>query len=207
MTGDPGGPRPAAGVDAPASPGGDRRSIAGHGRLRRCCCTSSAGASWSSRSRRTTTGWAAPASSGVGVGLTAYMLGVRHAFDADHIASIDNTTRKLVGEGTAVGQRRVLVLPRPLLGRLRRQPAAGRRGALGRRRRPERGLRRSAPTLGAGRHDRRRHVPAADRPDEPRRRRRHRPGLPADAHGRVRRGRARAAPAQPRLPQPGCSAG
>ncbi|PRY45676.1 high-affinity nickel-transport protein [Geodermatophilus tzadiensis] len=37
---------------------------------------------------------------GVGVGLTAYMLGVRHAFDADHIASIDNTTRKLVDEGT-----------------------------------------------------------------------------------------------------------
>jgi high-affinity nickel-transport protein len=37
---------------------------------------------------------------GIGVGLTAYMLGVRHAFDADHIASIDNTTRKLVGEGT-----------------------------------------------------------------------------------------------------------
>src|SRR4051794_34880075 len=36
---------------------------------------------------------------GIGVGLTAYMLGVRHAFDADHIASIDNTTRKLVGEG------------------------------------------------------------------------------------------------------------
>ena len=36
---------------------------------------------------------------GVGVGLTAYMLGVRHAFDADHIASIDNTTRKLVGDG------------------------------------------------------------------------------------------------------------
>jgi high-affinity nickel-transport protein len=38
---------------------------------------------------------------GVWVGLTAYMLGVRHAFDADHIASIDNTTRKLVGEGTS----------------------------------------------------------------------------------------------------------
>ena len=36
---------------------------------------------------------------GVGLGLTAYLLGVRHAFDADHIASIDNTTRKLVGEG------------------------------------------------------------------------------------------------------------
>src|SRR5215212_11783515 len=36
---------------------------------------------------------------GVGVGLTAYMLGVRHAFDADHIASIDNTTRRLVEVG------------------------------------------------------------------------------------------------------------
>jgi high-affinity nickel-transport protein len=35
---------------------------------------------------------------GVGVGLTAFLLGVRHAFDADHIAAIDNTTRKLVGE-------------------------------------------------------------------------------------------------------------
>ncbi|RPF21352.1 HoxN/HupN/NixA family nickel/cobalt transporter [Myceligenerans xiligouense] len=36
---------------------------------------------------------------GVGVGATAFLLGVRHAFDADHIAAIDNTTRKLVGEG------------------------------------------------------------------------------------------------------------
>jgi high-affinity nickel-transport protein len=36
---------------------------------------------------------------GAGLGLTAYLLGVRHAFDADHIAVIDNTTRKLVGEG------------------------------------------------------------------------------------------------------------
>ncbi|MHA6802585.1 Nickel transporter NicT [Salinifilum ghardaiensis] len=34
-----------------------------------------------------------------GVGVTAFLLGVRHAFDADHIAAIDNTTRKLVGEG------------------------------------------------------------------------------------------------------------
>jgi high-affinity nickel-transport protein len=34
-----------------------------------------------------------------GVGLTAYTLGLRHAFDADHIAAIDNTTRKLMGEG------------------------------------------------------------------------------------------------------------
>lgn len=36
---------------------------------------------------------------GVGIGLTAYTLGLRHAFDADHIAAIDNTTRKLMGEG------------------------------------------------------------------------------------------------------------
>ena len=35
----------------------------------------------------------------VGVGVTAYTLGLRHAFDADHIAAIDNTTRKLMGEG------------------------------------------------------------------------------------------------------------
>jgi high-affinity nickel-transport protein len=36
---------------------------------------------------------------GVGLGLTAYTLGLRHAFDADHIAAIDNTTRKLMSEG------------------------------------------------------------------------------------------------------------
>jgi high-affinity nickel-transport protein len=35
----------------------------------------------------------------VGVGITAYTLGLRHAFDADHIAAIDNTTRKLMSEG------------------------------------------------------------------------------------------------------------
>ncbi|MGZ4351349.1 MAG: HoxN/HupN/NixA family nickel/cobalt transporter, partial [Solirubrobacteraceae bacterium] len=35
----------------------------------------------------------------VGVGVTAYTLGLRHAFDADHITAIDNTTRKLMSEG------------------------------------------------------------------------------------------------------------
>jgi high-affinity nickel-transport protein len=35
----------------------------------------------------------------VGVGIAAYTLGMRHAFDADHIAAIDNSTRKLMGEG------------------------------------------------------------------------------------------------------------
>ncbi|MDW5593873.1 HoxN/HupN/NixA family nickel/cobalt transporter [Conexibacter stalactiti] len=36
---------------------------------------------------------------GLGVGITAYTLGLRHAFDADHIAAIDNTTRTLMSEG------------------------------------------------------------------------------------------------------------
>jgi high-affinity nickel-transport protein len=36
---------------------------------------------------------------GLGVGITAYTLGMRHAFDADHIGAIDNTTRKLMSEG------------------------------------------------------------------------------------------------------------
>ena len=36
---------------------------------------------------------------GLGLGVTAYTLGMRHAFDADHIAAIDNTTRKLMSEG------------------------------------------------------------------------------------------------------------
>ncbi len=34
-----------------------------------------------------------------GPGVLAYGFGLRHAFDADHIAAIDNTTRKLMGEG------------------------------------------------------------------------------------------------------------
>jgi nickel/cobalt transporter (NiCoT) family protein len=36
---------------------------------------------------------------GVGTGVLAYTLGMRHAFDADHIAAIDNTTRKLINDG------------------------------------------------------------------------------------------------------------
>jgi high-affinity nickel-transport protein len=44
---------------------------------------------------------------GVGLGLTAFLLGMRHAFDADHIAAIDNTTRKLLAERATGG-------PRPL---------------------------------------------------------------------------------------------
>jgi nickel/cobalt transporter (NiCoT) family protein len=36
---------------------------------------------------------------GVGVAITAWFLGSRHAFDADHISCIDNTTRKLMADG------------------------------------------------------------------------------------------------------------
>ncbi len=59
----------------------------------------------------TVTGWALLAAAsgryhvtkveifGFGTGVLAYSLGMRHAFDADHIAAIDNTTRKLIQEG------------------------------------------------------------------------------------------------------------
>ncbi len=36
---------------------------------------------------------------GLGVAFTAWTLGTRHAFDADHISAIDNTTRKLLNDG------------------------------------------------------------------------------------------------------------
>ena len=35
----------------------------------------------------------------IGLGVTAYIFGLRHAFDADHIAAIDNVTRKLAADG------------------------------------------------------------------------------------------------------------
>ena len=72
---------------------------------------------------------------GVGTGILAYTLGMRHAFDADHIAAIDNTTRKLVERGQAPAQRRVLLLARALQRGLRaggaaelRHPGPGRPG-------------------------------------------------------------------------------
>src|SRR5438105_1172667 len=35
----------------------------------------------------------------IGLGVIAYTFGLRHAFDADHIAAIDNTTRKFLQQG------------------------------------------------------------------------------------------------------------
>ena len=61
---------------------------------------------------------------GIGTGVLAYTLGMRHAFDADHIAAIDNTTRKLMAEGKRPAERRLLLLPRPLDDRLRAGRAA-----------------------------------------------------------------------------------
>jgi len=43
---------------------------------------------------------------GVGLSVTAYTLGLRHAFDADHISAIDNTTRKVLGERQGTGKPR-----------------------------------------------------------------------------------------------------
>jgi high-affinity nickel-transport protein len=37
----------------------------------------------------------------IGVGVLAYTFGMRHAFDADHIAAVDNTTRKLLADRAA----------------------------------------------------------------------------------------------------------
>jgi nickel/cobalt transporter (NiCoT) family protein len=42
----------------------------------------------------------------VGVGILAYTFGLRHAFDADHIAAVDNTTRKLIQDNTRTGHDR-----------------------------------------------------------------------------------------------------
>ncbi len=48
---------------------------------------------------------------GIGLGAVAYTLGLRHAFDADHISAIDNTTRKLLNDRHGVeGTSRPLTL-------------------------------------------------------------------------------------------------
>jgi len=59
----------------------------------------------------------------LGTALLAYSLGLRHALDADHIAAIDNVTRKLMQEGKrplsvglffSLGHSTVVALPLPL---------------------------------------------------------------------------------------------
>jgi high-affinity nickel-transport protein len=43
---------------------------------------------------------------GIGLSVTAYTLGLRHAFDADHISAIDNTTRKVIADRLGTGKPR-----------------------------------------------------------------------------------------------------
>lgn len=50
----------------------------------------------------------------VGVGLLAYTFGLRHAFDADHIAAVDNTTRKLLADRAELDERQAARTPMPL---------------------------------------------------------------------------------------------
>ena len=104
---------------------------------------------------------------GIGVSILAYTLGLRHAFDADHISAIDNTIRKVLSERRDTGQprpfaSRVLLLARALHGRRRDRNRHRRRG--------EDGVSRSfGQRFGAGavrrgvRHRGVRVVPAADR--------------------------------------------
>jgi len=47
--------------------------------------------------------FALPEARGWGVAVLAYTLGLRHAFDADHISAIDNCTRKVLGERQDTG--------------------------------------------------------------------------------------------------------
>ncbi len=56
---------------------------------------------------------------GIGASVLAYTLGLRHAFDADHISAIDNTTREAMNERnefvnrTAANEPQGTVPPRP----------------------------------------------------------------------------------------------
>jgi high-affinity nickel-transport protein len=50
----------------------------------------------------------------VGVGVLAYTFGLRHAFDADHIAAVDNTTRKLLADNAERESRGEAPQPKPL---------------------------------------------------------------------------------------------
>ena len=116
---------------------------------------------------------------GIGVAITAYTLGLRHAFDADHIAAIDNTTRKLMSEGKrplsvgfwfSLGHSTVVFVlgvgltfaARAIIGQVSNQNSRWRASAAS-----------SARSC--------RELPLPHRHPQPRRPRRHRQGLPGDA--------------------------
>ena len=93
-----------------------------------------------------------------GLGTLAYTFGLRHAFDADHIAAIDNTTRKMLQNGKRPLGVGLLLLARPLDDRLH---ARSRAGARSKDRQPQ------IPTFqhwgGYDRRRRLRHLPLAHR--------------------------------------------
>jgi high-affinity nickel-transport protein len=132
--------------------------------------------------------------------VTAYTLGLRHAFDADHIAAIDNTTRKLMADGKrplsvgfffSLGHSTVVFVLALLLASASRRSRAGR------------GRRLDAARRAPARRDRRlRDVPLRDRRAEPRGPRRDRARVPRDAPRRLRRGRARGAARRARPDEP-----
>ena len=188
---------------------GDRRSLVGMAVviLVLHVVGSACSSAWSCR-RATSSAGSTPVF-GAGVGLLAYTFGLRHAFDADHIAAVDNTTRKLIADRAVAGG-----------GGARCRSASGSPSAT--RRSSSRWPSASPPASGAGRRgDRRRLAPARRHRDrrrlglralplgardpQPGRPRRPRPGLPADAARRVRRAGARgpARPARLHEPVPG----
>ena len=138
---------------------------------------------------------------GLGTGVLAYTLGMRHAFDADHIAAIDNTTRKLIHDGErplsvgyffSLGHSTVVLLLAIVLNfGIRAVNGAVQQRFL-----------RMAQVDEHRRHIRLGHVPLPHRPPEP-----DRPGVdhqchPRDATGTVRRSRAGATARQPRADEP-----
>ena len=100
----------------------------------------------------------------VGFAGLAYTFGLRHAFDADHIAAIDNTTRKLMDDDVQAARRRVLLFARSLDG--------GARDDAGDRVRRAMGERANCPSSRAssavyGRNDGVRRLPVRDRHRQP----------------------------------------
>ena len=137
----------------------------------------------------------------IGIGLTAYTLGLRHAFDADHIAAIDNTTRKLMSEGKrpmsvgfffSLGHSSVVFALAFLF-------AIGVRALGGPVTQP--GVA-TAPHHRPRRHRRVGDVPVRDRDPEPDHSGRDRRSLPRHAPRQLRRGRPRAPAEHARLPEP-----
>ena len=138
---------------------------------------------------------------GFGTGVLAYTLGMRHAFDADHIAAIDNTTRKLIHDGErplsvgyffSLGHSTIVFVLAVLLNfGIRALNGAVQNNTL-----------RPAPLDGHHRHLHLGDVPLSDRAAEPRCPVLHPQGEPGDAAGRVRRRRTRTSARQPRAHEP-----